>query len=86
MGGWVRGSGKATVTQHPLTPLLPTPLLQGCLLATVTSGNRLYMWSPAGASVVHIPLKGFQVGEGGTGRRGPGGISGALVIPFVYHP
>ena len=42
-------------------------LWQGSLLATVTSGAKLYMWAPEGASVVHVPLRNFQVGpEGAT--------------------
>ncbi|KAI8472330.1 MAG: WD40-repeat-containing domain protein [Monoraphidium minutum] len=32
----------------------------GGALAAVTGGGRLYLWSPSGASVVHIPLPGFQ--------------------------
>ena len=72
------GGGEAGVAgEHEVSapPLLPPPPVQGCLLATVTSGNRLYMWSPAGASVVHIPLKGFQVGGGGGGGCWCGGAS-----------
>ncbi len=26
----------------------------------VTDSSRVYLWAPAGASVVHVPLKGFQ--------------------------
>lgn len=35
----------------------------GQSLGVVTGGGRLYMWSPAGASVVHVPLGNFQVGS-----------------------
>ncbi|GBF93064.1 hypothetical protein Rsub_05675 [Raphidocelis subcapitata] len=28
-------------------------------LGVVTGGDRLYLWSPAGASVVHVPVPGF---------------------------
>lgn len=30
------------------------------MLAVVTGGGKLYLWAPAGASVVHIPLTSFQ--------------------------
>jgi hypothetical protein len=29
------------------------------LAVTATGTGRVYLWSPAGASVVHIPLRGF---------------------------
>ncbi|KAG1666484.1 hypothetical protein FOA52_004866 [Chlamydomonas sp. UWO 241] len=32
---------------------------EGHLLAAVTGCAKVYMWAPAGASVVHIPLRGF---------------------------
>jgi WD40 repeat protein len=33
----------------------------GGSLAVATGGGRLYLWSVNGASVVHVPLQGFQV-------------------------
>ena len=30
-------------------------------LAAAAGGGRLYLWAPSGASVVHVPLSGFQV-------------------------
>lgn len=32
----------------------------GGSLAMCTAAERVYLWSPAGASVVHIPLQGFR--------------------------
>ena len=52
-------------------------------LAIVTGGGRLYLWSPAGASVVHAPAAGFKAtgvawapacGAGGGGGAGGGAL------------
>jgi WD40 repeat protein len=32
----------------------------GGALAAASGGGRLYLWSPRGASVVHVPLPGFS--------------------------
>ena len=29
-------------------------------LVACTAGSRVYLWSPAGASCVHVPLPGFH--------------------------
>ena len=34
---------------------------QGHSLAICTGSPRVYLWSPGGASVVHVPLPGFKV-------------------------
>jgi WD40 repeat protein len=31
-------------------------------LAVTTGGGRVYMWTPTGSSIVHIPLQGFSAG------------------------
>jgi hypothetical protein len=33
--------------------------VQGCTLAMVAGGGKIYLWTPAGASIVHVPLKNF---------------------------
>jgi hypothetical protein len=42
----------------------------GPTLAVCTGSSRVYLWSPAGASIVHIPLQGLNAGSV---RWGPGG-------------
>lgn len=32
---------------------------QGCTLALVTGSPKVYLWTPSGASIVHMPLRGF---------------------------
>ncbi len=34
--------------------------LQGCTLAAVAASGKVHLWTPAGASIVHIPLKNFS--------------------------
>lgn len=31
-----------------------------CRLAVCSGGSKVYLWTPEGASVVHIPLPGFR--------------------------
>ena len=50
---------KASVVRSPVTATAwdsREPQLVAC-----TGGSRVYLWSPAGASCVHVPLPGFHV-------------------------
>lgn len=51
----------ATLLAHaaPVADVAWRPTQEGHLLAAVTGCAKVYMWAPAGASVVHIPLRGF---------------------------
>ncbi len=51
--------GLAAVLHHvgPVKSLRWAP--KADMLAVTTGTGRVYLWSPAGASVVHIPLRGF---------------------------
>jgi hypothetical protein len=60
LGGCVRGLAWS-----------PAP---GGPLAAVAGGGRLYLWSPAGASVVHVPLPGFAAG-GAAWAAGGGAVA-----------
>jgi hypothetical protein len=46
------------------------------MLALATGSQRLQLWTPEGASVVHVPLQGFQA-RASRGSRGAGGWGGA---------
>ncbi|KXZ53074.1 hypothetical protein GPECTOR_8g67 [Gonium pectorale] len=58
---WDLGSmelGAVLLHMAPVTDLAWAP--QGSTLAVVTGATKVHLWTPAGASIVHIPLPGFQ--------------------------
>lgn len=36
------------------------PPVQGCMLALVAGASKVYLWTPGGASIVHVPLAHFH--------------------------
>jgi hypothetical protein len=57
---WDLVAGGLVALLHHVGPVKALQWAPGSeTLAVATGAGRVYLWSPAGASVVHIPLRGF---------------------------